>query len=304
VIGGNRQSAFAWRLEMEIRARTTTTVLALSIGFLTAPEFGIAAEPEAVESPMLFSSGFESGTLVDGQGWNISGNAPKITTKYVREGNFAIESYLNRTTSSTSNRTEVRAKAPDAKVGQEYWYGFSVFFPEPYVADNIWEIVGQWHRIPDPGDDTSGLNPPISIEINNGNWRFISRYSTAQPTTEASRKTAFDKLLGPVEGGKWHDWVVHVKWSATLGEGLLQVWKNGVKVVDITGPNCYNDAVAPYFKMGIYKGWSDRISPTGIVSERRFYHDSFRMAGAGGSYAAVSPGSEAGPMPPSDVVVQ
>lgn len=283
------------------RILAATLSLAMAV---VVPSTAGAGEPEAVQAPLLFSSGFESGTLVDGQGWNISGNAPTITTKYAREGKYAIESYLNRATSSTSNRTEVRAKTPDAKLGQEYWYGFSVFFPAPFVADNIWEIVGQWHRIPDAGDDVNGLNPPISIEINNGNWRLINRYSTAQPTTEASRRTAFDKIIGPVEGGKWTDWVVHVKWSATTGEGLLQVWKDGVKVADLTGPNCYNDALAPYFKMGIYKGWSDRVSPTGVVSERRFYHDSFRMAGAGGSFAAVSPESDAKPMPPTDVTVQ
>ena len=66
------------------------------------------------------------------------------------------------------------------------------------------------------------------------------------------------------------------------------MWQNGNKVLSLTGPNTYNDARMPYFKMGMYKGWKPG-SPVGPVTERTIYHDEFKMVGPGGSYEDVAP---------------
>jgi hypothetical protein len=50
--------------------------------------------------------------------------------------------------------------------------------------------------------------------------------------------------FGPTSAdvGKWTDWVFHVNWNFNVGGGgYLQVWKDGVLVVDTTGPNCYSE---------------------------------------------------------------
>ncbi len=62
--------------------------------------------------------------------------------------------------------------------------------------------------------------------------------------------------LGPYETGVWTDWVMHVKWSYDQ-DGIAEVWKDGRKVIDQSGPNAFNDARGPFFKMGLYKGWGD-----------------------------------------------
>lgn len=283
-----------------LRSRLIPGTLLLILSIST----GVAAEPESVRAPLLFSSGMESGSLVSGQGWRVSGNAPTVTTAVAREGKYALRSYLNRARSEISYRTEVRAMAPMPELGQEYWYGFSIYVPAPFVPDNVWELVAQWHSVPDPEDDQSGLNPPIGLSFDGDNYKFVNRYSTASTTTQDNRVIGISTSLGPVEPGKWTDWVLNVKWSATEGQGFLRLWKNGKLVVDAKGPNTYRDATGPYFKMGIYKGWKDRTDPPGVVSERVVYHDSFRMAGAGGSYADVAPGgSVAQPGPPEELTV-
>lgn len=282
------------------RSRLIPGTVLLILGFSTC----VAAEPDSVRAPVLFSSGMESGSLINGQGWRISGNAPTVTSDVAREGRFALRSYLNRATSDVSYRTEVRAMAPMPVLGQEYWYGFSIYVPAPFVADNLWELVAQWHSVPDPEDDQSGLNPPVGLSFDGANYKFVNRYSTSSTTTQDNRFIALSTLVGPVEPGKWTDWVMNVKWSATEGEGFLRLWKNGKVVVDIKGPNTYLDATGPYFKMGIYKGWKDRMTPNGVVSERVIYHDSFRMAGAGASYADVAPGGGVNPPnPPVELIV-
>jgi hypothetical protein len=73
-------------------------------------------------------------------------------------------------------------------------------------------------------------------------------------------------------------------------DGILQGWKGGKKVIDQPGPNTFNDKDGPFFKMGLYKGWSDPNRPSDRVSERFLYHDEFRMAGAQAGYNDVAPG--------------
>ena len=57
-----------------------------------------AAPSELVysEPSLLFGSSFESGTLVHGNDWNISGNEPTITSQKARAGRYAVKSYLHR----------------------------------------------------------------------------------------------------------------------------------------------------------------------------------------------------------------
>ncbi len=71
-----------------------------------------------------------------------------------RLGRYGMRSDLDRYTSNVPYRTEVRVIAPDPKVNQEYWYAFSIYLPDDYVPDNVaWEIVAQWHGIPDKRRD-------------------------------------------------------------------------------------------------------------------------------------------------------
>jgi hypothetical protein len=44
--------------------------------------------------------------------------------------------------------------------------------------------------------------------------------------------------------------------------------------------------------MGLYKGWKDPKRKSDKVSSRLLYHDEFRMAGPGGRYEDVAPGSD------------
>ena len=82
---------------------------------------------------------------------------------------------------------------------------------------------------------------------------------TRSPAASASTAGCTNTTWAPTEKGCWTDWVVHVKWSYQ-SDGILQIWKNGEKVVDQNGPNAFNDAHGPFFKMGLYKGW--RNPPT------------------------------------------
>jgi hypothetical protein len=236
---------------------------------------------------LIFSSDFEGGGQKQ---WRGSGNAPTVTRSRARAGRYAMKSTLDRHRDRVSYRTEV--SGPRAEIGREYWYAFSVCLPEDYVPDRVWEIVAQWHGVPDFDTGEKYRNPVMALSTTSGRWSWVTRWDAKRNTFESGRREyggtrTYD--LGPYERETWTDWVVHVKWSYQP-DGLLQVWKDGKKVIDQRGPNAFNDAKGPYFKMGLYKGWRDPKRPSDAVSKRVLYHDEFRMGGANAGYEDVAPG--------------
>jgi hypothetical protein len=243
---------------------------------------------KAQRKGLIFSSDFEDGELT---GWKASGNAPTVTREVARAGRYAMKTSLDRYKDRDSYRTEV--SGPGAEIGKEYWYGFSIFLPDDYVPDKIWEIVAQWHGVPDLKQGEQWRNPVLALSTTAGRWGWVSRWDAKRNTFESGKRQYGGQReydLGPYQRNVWTDWVVHVKWSYEE-DGFLQVWKNGEKVIDQTGPNAFNDVQGPFFKMGLYKGWQKPETPSDAVTKRTLYHDEFRMAGPDGTYEDVAPGS-------------
>ncbi|MCB1846223.1 MAG: heparin lyase I family protein, partial [Halieaceae bacterium] len=98
---------------------------------------------------------FDSGKLT----MNCSGNCPKVTTKYVRRGKYAIESTVSSSTKNTF-RTEavIPGTAKYMQFDRDYWIGFSIYLPSGWRVPNNMEILAQIHR-----STTGGGQPPFAI---------------------------------------------------------------------------------------------------------------------------------------------
>lgn len=243
--------------------------------------------PPRNERALLFRSNFDDRGLA---GWKVSGNSPVDAGDRVRAGGGAMKTVLDRNKDRYPDRTEVQG--PSAEIGKEYWYGFSILLPEDYIPDRIWEIVAQWHAAPDTRLGEKWRNPVLALSTTNGRWGWVSRWDAKRNTFESGKREyggVREYDLGEYQRGVWTDWVVHVKWSYE-SDGFLQIWKDGKLVVDQNGPNAFNDASGPFFKMGMYKGWGDPKKNCDAVTRRVLYHDEFRMAGADGTYQDVAPG--------------
>ena len=277
-----------WGTEMGKIGYIILIAIILVVVFCAGMEVSMAsAQKTQSDTKLLFVGDFETGDL---SGWSVSGNAPEITTDPIRAGKYAMKTVLDRHKDKVSYRTEV--SGPGSKVDGEYWYGFSIFLPDDYIPDSIWEIVAQWHGVPDFDMGETWRNPVMALSTNDGKWHIVNRWDAKRNTYESGKKVyggskTYD--LGLYQTGVWTDWVVHVKWSYQ-SDGILEIWKNEKQVVDQSGPNTFNDAKGPYFKMGIYKGWKDPDRPSDAVSKRILYHDEFRMAGANATYKDVAPG--------------
>lgn len=251
-----------------------------------SPEVTVLPYDSGSGVPLVVNGNFETGTISPFP--NYSGNTPTVQTTIKRTGTYGMKSILNRLTSPTNYRTEITTSynaGQTATMGQTSCYGFSVYLPSPYPSDSISEFVSQWHGKPDAGE--ADQPPALGLQTKDGRWRLYIAWNTGQPTI-ASEQQATSATLGTYSTNVWTDWVFIVKWSYT-STGELYVYQNGTLVYSRIGqPIGFNDTVGPYFKMGIYKsGWKTTASAFG--DERTLYHDEYKQAAQGCTYATVAP---------------
>lgn len=201
--------------------------------------------------------------------FRCSGNCPKITTEFAREGTSSLRSYINRYNSKESYRTEITFQGGiDGRqkmvYNRDYWVGFSTLFPQNWKHSGTTEIVAQVHTTQEGG-------VPLAIRAGKGYWQVLSRGNRTKMTTY-DLNSVYDDL------GRWVDWVVRYK-PSYRSEGVLKVWKDGELVVNQIGrPTAFKAEVGPYFKFGMYLSWRDRDCCDDMPPGKKVYHDALRIA--------------------------
>ena len=123
--------------------------------------------------------------------------------------------------------------------GNEYWYGWFIYFPEDYP--NVYPTktaLGQFHQ-----------------KKGKVIWMF-QHNQTGYHLDDQARGSKYYKLIDESElRGKWHRIEVQVLWSIKK-EGYFRVWANGVQKVDYSGPTM--TARQAFFKYGVYRSFMSR----------------------------------------------
>jgi len=155
--------------------------------------------------------------------------------------------------------------------GRDRWYGFRTYLPPDWEFDHENEIVAQWKGKRDGDLGEESKSPALALRVRRNYWYLTNRWDERAVTPDNDSPN--EKLwTWPRHAGVWTEWVVHARWSYR-DDGLLEIWKDGVQIVEKHGPNTYNDRRGMYFKIGIYKApWSepDRES---LVDRRVVFHD-------------------------------
>lgn len=197
---------------------------------------------------------------------------------------------------------------------REYLYAFSVYLPDendpngdPAFPSSIWPgymILWQSHHAPDACD--TNKNPTIAFDFGATStpqtsprsvpsdsllvWNIWDPNQCSAGTSTVQRWNT-GKWLS--DRGRWTDYVIH--WIPSVGpEGLLEVWKNDVKVLTRKGPSTRNDAVLNNMKFGLYTGWGNlsKPPPVGWPKQIRVYHDEIKfMEVIGGTKAPIDTNS-------------
>lgn len=232
-----------------------------------------------------------------------SGNDLVQSTDYARIGTKSLMARLNRANSKNWYRTEAAlTNHADVNLGADgpvYWYGFSLYIPDPYpvLKVPVYELFWQTYTSPPDGnwETYKGSNPPLSMFLEpetdtTGNIQFAVRFNNdPYPQGHTNTVALWDKSM-KYGAGNWHDFVVCVRYDSVAG--LVKAWMNGVQYVDYTGGCYYRGHGGATMKMGLYTGWRSlgRDIPGETVGERTLYFDNLKVAyGPNAGYRVVDP---------------
>lgn len=151
------------------------------------------------------------------------------------------------------------------------WYSYAMYAPAAYYkADAEDEIITQWHQ-------GGGLTPGLCLRV-----KSDKLYIRILGTTWVE--------LGNFDKDQWHAYVMHIKHSSGT-DGLIEIWKDGVKILNRTGANMYKvegEITNPNIKMGIYKSdWNG--SGTTATNIRVLYLDDIKIGNENATYADMAP---------------
>ena len=238
---------------------------------------------------LLLTSAFESTT--DFNNWSkeiCRPTALTISSDVARKGKTSARFEFTKSDVINYNgfmRAEIRQ---NSQAEAEQWFGFSNYLPADFVTDPLAEKIAQWHEVPDFDKGENWRSPPISLGIENGRYYVQILWAAAEVNTNDTKDGEKKVDLGPVDKAKWNDWVFHIKFSYK-SDGILEIWKNKVKIFSLYGPNSFNDVYYPYFKIGIYKwGWNGWASYS-PESKRVLYYDEVRIGNKSANLDTVSP---------------
>jgi hypothetical protein len=262
-----------------------------------------AASPVSVvwSASLIYSNSLESGLGDVEIGGACYSYSTDIVGTPVRDGSMSL-SVVNvgtkpcvESSGEMKHRAEVRwgSKTEYSALNTPYWFGFSTYVPKDFPtrdqnADAV--IVAQWIG--------GSYGPEMSFQIRGGDtWELRRDWSTGTGDTN----NEMTQIKFPVERGVWTDWVVYRERS-WKSDGVLRVWKNGVKVVDFVGPTAINytahgNGGNVAFKTGIYWGTADR--PVTYT----MYFDGIRTSSEADGFAMVSPASIAPPPTPTGLQI-
>lgn len=211
--------------------------------------------------------------------------------------------------------------------GSERWIGFSTYWPTAgnaswgagVVRPIFFQIIGTGAPTGDPespilwfllgpdgrldvdtgfsaeaGDLTSAhdyiyaggwVRKPDSTTLSAGEWAALK--TSGSSGAEYHLKNIANGTASRIQRDEWTDFVVHFKKGYTAATGLIEVWMNGEKVVNIPAfPTTVNDFDESYTKSGMY---ASRNASGGTYT---MYLDSYRATDETGSYEAVDPAQD------------
>lgn len=198
---------------------------------------------------MLFRGDFSTGDL--SQWPEIQEQAPDRLTVVAASpapprGRYALRAEVRYgDLVNNGSRAEVVSGTMEVE-GAERYYAWSTLIPTDYPTSSDWQVFTQWHQNGDTG------SPPLEFDLVGGDAVL-----TTHGDTQLWR--------APLARGVWHDFVFHVKFSASASIGFLELWLDGAKVLGpISMPTMYAGATeGMWLKQGLYR--SRAIVPTGVV---------------------------------------
>lgn len=262
-------------------------LLALAAGLLVSAYLALGIAYWIYSWPkddlLPFTEGFESGDLRQWQrlGWRQLCCAYSMQVvqapEPVASGRHAARFELRRGDPDVRGNQRAEVRLPAAALNGEYRYAFSVWLPPDWVADPLPVNLVQWHSVSDKLLLEGGPSMPLRLAVIGDRW-IIDNFWDSQWVTKFAylpEHPQGNRLLWsqPIEAGRWVRFEFQVRWKSE-GDGRVQVWKDGQRIVDAAGPNTYRDLIAPYMKFGVYvPAWSVESMQSSVRRRVAYFDD-------------------------------
>lgn len=194
---------------------------------------------------------FESETLSPiWSTFRLPDGALNHVTSPTRSGHGAVEISVHsrdRTEIGRNGELTERAElseAPDARLlmGTDVWYAFSFFLPADFPIVDTRLVIAQWKQA--CLDCTKKRSPMVSLRYYAGKLRVYIENTRGRQKLYSQRLDLRNM---------WVDMVFHII-AKPDDKGVVQMWRNGVQIVNHTGALGFkDDSNEVYFKMGLYR---------------------------------------------------
>lgn len=221
----------------------------------------------------------------DNNEWEVDGNNEIRTTSDSRTGNQAI-----RLGAFNGDKRRNEINVDDLLGWEEHWIGFSIKITEETQKARTYL---QLRNLRESGGVGEGVINPVTLRQGDPGQLYFQTSTVAKNVDnvyEDGASTGTSRTNLNYEKNEYNDFVIH--WVLDPEDGYLEIWHNGVKIIDKRGTTTYRYAHVdgePYSgvvfpKIGVY--WSPNNPPQGEA-----LYDSFKVwKGSGGRYEDVSPG--------------
>jgi Ca2+-binding RTX toxin-like protein len=167
------------------------------------------------------------------------------------------------------NRSEI-SSLKYTQYGRKFTLDFD-FQVESGAANNApWLLLAQFHQTEDKNPDGSSkdgpASPPFAVQMRGERLEITGRTDPNPVTLSTPERIAVPPYNTPATNTLYLDsnplprdtWInlrIEIVFDYNVGgSGMLKVWRDNVQIVDYSGPIGYNDTVAPYLQMGVYRG--------------------------------------------------
>ncbi|MHC2993575.1 hypothetical protein OB13_19065, partial [Pontibacter sp. HJ8] len=218
----------------------------------------------------IFEETFEGSTAFDGRHKQFGTSYSfQMATNPVFQGAKSGRFELRSSDGEVANGTRAEVIVADPATNKNRWYSFAAYFPsKDYAYDSGSEVISQWWQ-------SSGTTQATSLRVRKD--RLILR-------TGNNSGSLKEIDLGAVTKDSWQEYVFHFIHSYGT-DGLIEVWKNGTKILTHKGGNMY-DTKMPNWKIGVYKAsWNSGSTET---TKRVLYFDNIRVGNEKASFSEMS----------------
>jgi len=176
-----------------------------------------------------------------------TGSAPlsKVEKFEVRQGDCGYTSKWSDC-SRDRERCELSELSASTGSGDEYWYGWYIYFPEDFKDIYPTKVtLGQFHQ---RKSDRNLGQVAWMFQIRDGGYQLEDILNLGR-----NQKAILRKLIDKNDlRGKWHKIEIHVRLEKN-NDGFMRIWVNGEQKVDFKGRTMSDYSV--YLRYGLYRSF-------------------------------------------------